>query len=60
MVVADLEVASTRREEVKPFTRRMKNNPREEVLADYIFRLGLGKQASDYELVSQFTINHIR
>jgi hypothetical protein len=30
------------------------------VHADYIFSLGTGKQASDFELVSQFIINHIR
>jgi hypothetical protein len=30
------------------------------VLADYIFRLGTSKQASDFELVPQFIINHIR
>jgi hypothetical protein len=29
------------------------------VLSDYIFYLGSSKQASDYEVVSQFVINHI-
>jgi hypothetical protein len=30
------------------------------VLADYVFCLGTSKQASDFELVSQYKINHIR
>jgi hypothetical protein len=30
------------------------------VLSDYIFNIGSSKQASEFELVSQFIINHIR
>jgi hypothetical protein len=37
------------------------DTPKErKVLSDYIFSLGTSKQASDFELVSQFIINHIR
>jgi hypothetical protein len=37
-----------------------KDKPKErKVLSDYIFYLGSSKQASDYEVVSQFVINHI-
>jgi hypothetical protein len=43
------------------FHKKSEEQPKEsKVLADYIFHLGSAKQASDYELVSQFIINHIR
>jgi hypothetical protein len=43
------------------FHKKSEEQPKErKVLADYIFRLGLAKQASDYELVSQFIKKHIQ
>jgi hypothetical protein len=43
------------------FHKKSEEQPKERnVLADYIYHLGSAKQASDYELVSQFIINYIR
>jgi hypothetical protein len=45
------------------YNSNKKNNdaPKERKgLADYIFNLGSSKQASDFELISQYIINHIR
>jgi hypothetical protein len=59
LVAVDLEVTSTRRKGVKPFTRRVKTNPRRGRFWLTTYRLGSANQASDYELVSQFIINHV-
>ena len=36
------------------------NNPQRKSLADHVFYIGSAKQASDYIVVSQFVINHIK
>lgn len=41
--------------------KKSNDQPKErKVLADYVFRLGTSKQASEFDLVSQYIINHIR
>jgi hypothetical protein len=58
---ASLEAGSTRSQGTNYTDKKSNDQPKErQVLANYVFCLGTSKQASDFELVSQFIINHIR